>query len=62
MPYKTCRLLILLEPFSENALKSIKKALGFHYKLIAFYDFVKRQKQLATQRFAASKKVMQNTL
>ena len=39
-----------------------QKALGFHSKLMAVYDFAKHKKPLVKQRFGASKKVEQNTL
>ena len=40
----------------------IKKALGFHSKLMAFYDFAKWWKALVLEHSGASKKVYQNTL
>ena len=32
-PYKTCRLLVLLEPFSQKGAQKYQKALGFSLKV-----------------------------
>ena len=54
--YKTCSLLRLLGPFSRNGHKKYQNALGFHERLIAFYDFAKHKKPLGNNVLVHSPK------
>ena len=63
IPYKTYRILIILEPETQNGLRNDQKALGFPLKV----DGVSRlremsKKALVLEYFGASEKVDQNTL
>ena len=63
IPYETCRLLIILGPFSQNGSQKYQKSIRFSTK--SWWRFTTLQntkKPLATQRFGACKKVVQNTL
>ena len=63
IPYKTCRLLIILGPFPAKGPQKYQKSIRFFTK--SWWRFTTLQntkKPLATQRFGASKKAEQNTL
>ena len=63
IPYKTCRLLIILRSFSQKWSKKDKNTITFF--TIPWCDFAVWQnhwKPLVKQRFAATRKLVQNTL
>ena len=63
IPYKTCRILIILEPKTQNGPEMIKKGIRFFSKSGRRFTTVQYvEKALVLEHFGASKKVDQNTL
>ena len=63
IPYKTCRLLILLGPFLRNDPKKYQKSIRFFSKSgMRFVTLQIIKKLLVKQRFEACGKVHKNTL
>ena len=63
IPYRTCRLLILLGPFLQNGTEKYQKALGVSVKVECVLRSGKTSKKpLVKQCFGASGKVDGNTL
>ena len=63
IPYKTCRLLIILGPFSEKGTQKYQKSITFFTKSgWCFTTTQNIKKALVLEHFGASRKVHKNTL